>query len=99
MYEELRPNVTLSLQAWSMLEAIREACYGLTLAHFLTSNPQVIRKGVLSLAPDFKEDWLRATVGGQQVTVSVADAHMTAFSETLSRFYSFGTAVRVLGAY
>lgn len=99
MYESLRPVVELSHSAWGFLDEIKTISYGLTLAQFVTTNAAYLREGIRAKHPDFQGDLLRAEVCGAQVTVSIEAAHLQAFAEELERFYAFGAAVRMLGAY
>lgn len=99
LYEDKRPLVKLSKQCWDCVDIIKDVGYANAYAFFWADQIKSIQQAICKIAPDIKGDWLRFQFEGKTVTFSLSDNAISAYKPKIQEFSSFGSAVRMLGAY
>jgi len=99
MYKDQRKLVRLTEECWHCLSILRDTGYAHMYTVFWAENAQSIQQAVRRMHPDISGDWLRAQIEGKTVTFSLSDEFIESYKPRIVEFSSFGTAVRMLGAY
>ena len=99
MYEDKRQVVRLSKECWDCLDVIRDVGYANAYTFFWSENAKLVQSAIRKIAPDIKGDWLRFKYEGKTETFSLSDQAIGSYKPKIQEFSSFGSAVRVLGAY
>jgi hypothetical protein len=99
MYEDKRQFVKLSRECWDCLDVIKDVGYANAYIFFWSDQLKLVQQAIRKIAPDIKGDWLRFKYEGKTVTFSLSDQAMTSYKPKIQEFSSFGSAVRMLGAY
>lgn len=99
LYEEKRPLVRLSKQCWECLDVIKDVGYANAYTFFWSDRLKLVQQAVREIAPDIKGDWLRFKYEGKTITFSLSDQAIMSYKPKIQEFSSFGSAVRMLGAY
>ena len=99
LYEDKRPLVKLSEHCWDCLHAIQDVEYANVYTFFWSEQLKLVQQGIRKIAPDIKGDWVRFKFEGKTVTFSLSDKAIISYKPKIQGFSSFGSAVRMLGAY
>lgn len=99
MYEDKRQVIRLSKDCWHCLEVIKDVWYANAYTFFWSENAKLVQQAIRKIAPDIKGDWLRFKYEGKTVTFSLSDQAIVDYKPKIQEFSSFGSAVRMLGAY
>lgn len=99
MYEDKRQVIRLSKDCWHCLEVIKDVGYANAYTFFWSENAKLVQQALRKIAPDIKGDWLRFKYEGKIVTFSLSDQAIRGYKPKVQEFSSFGSAVRMLGAY
>ena len=99
MYDDKRQVVRLSKECWECLNVIRDVGYANAYTFFWTDQLKLVQQAIRRIAPDIKGDWLRFKYEGKTVTFSLSDQAILSYKPKIQEFSSFGSAVRMLGAY
>lgn len=99
MYEDKRKVIRLSKECWDCLDVIKDVGYANAYTFFWTDNAKLVHQAIRKIAPDIKDDWLRFKHEGNIVTFSLSDQAIMDYKPKIQEFSSFGSAVRMLGAY
>jgi len=99
MYRDKRQVVRLSKECWDCLDVIKDVGYANAYTLFLSDQIKLIQQAIRKIAPGIKDDWLRFRYEGKTVTFSLSDNAIKAYKPKIQEFSSFGSSVRILGAY
>ena len=99
LYEDKRPFISLSEQCWECLDTIKDVGYANTYTFFWSDQLKLIQQVIRKIAPDIKGDWMRFKYEDKTVTFSLSDEAINSYKPKIQEFSSFGSAVRMLGAY
>lgn len=99
MYRDKRQVVRLSKECWDYLDVIKDVGYANAYTLFWSDHIKLIQQAIRKNAPSIKDDWLRRRYEGKTVTFSLSDNAIKAYKPKIQEFSSFGSAVKILGAY
>lgn len=99
MYEDKRQVIRLSKDCWHCLEVIKDVGYANAYTFFWSENAKLVQQAIRKIDPDIKGDWRRFKYEGKIVTFSLSDQAIIDYKSKVQEFSSFGSAVRMLGAY
>ena len=99
MYEGKRQVIRLSKDCWHCLEVIKDVGYANAYTFFWSENAKLVQQALRKIATDIKGDWLRFKYEEKIVTFSLSDQAIRDYKPKVQEFSSFGSAVRMLGAY
>lgn len=99
MYEDKRPAIKLSKECWNCLDILKDISYANAYTFFWADQIKLVQQGIRKIAPDIKEDWLRFRYEGKTVTFSLSDEAIIGYKPKIQEFSSFGSGVKMLGAY
>jgi len=94
-----RQVVRLSKECWDCLDIIRDVGYANAYTLFWSDQIELIQQAIRKIAPDIKGDWLRFRYEGKTVSLSISENAIKAYKPRIQEFSSFGSAVKILGAY
>lgn len=99
MYRDKRQVVRLSKECWDCLDVIKDVGYSNAYTLFWSDQIKLIQQAIRKIAPEIKGDWLRFRYEGKTVTFSLSENAIKAYKPKIQEFSSFGSSVRILGAY
>ena len=99
MYETKRPIIKLSKECWDCLDILKDVLYANTYSFFWADQIKLVQQGIRKIAPDIKGDLLRFRYEGKTVTFSLSDEAIIGYKPKIQEFSSFGSGVKMLGAY
>ena len=99
MYQDLRKELALSKECWTCLDVIKDVWYANAYTYFWADRAKLVQQAIRRIAPDIKGDWLRFKFEGMTVTFALSDEAIQRYRPKIQEFSSFGSAVRMLGAY
>ncbi|MBA7682957.1 hypothetical protein ES703_91313 [subsurface metagenome] len=99
MYQDKRKVIRLSKECWDCLDIMKDVSYANVYSFFWAEKAKLVQQAIRKIAPDIKGDWLRFKYEGKTVTFSISDQAIADYKPKIQEFSSFGSAVRMLGAY
>lgn len=94
-----REVVTLTTICWDCLGKIEDVGYSNVYTHFLTDHMDLVRETFREKFPEMKKDWFKGEHGSQTITFDLSDQAFKKYKLKIQEFSSFGSAVKMLGAY
>jgi hypothetical protein len=99
MYEDKRPIKKLSEDCWNFLDILKDVSYANAYTFFWADQIKLVQQSIRKIAPGIKGDWLRFKYDGKIVTFSLSDDAIIGYKPKIQEFSSFGSGVKMLGAY
>ena len=99
MYDNKLPNIKLSEICWEYLEILKDVSYANAYTFFWSDQLELVQEGIRRIIPDLKGDWFRFKFHDKIVTFSISDEAIRGYKPKIQEFSSFGTVVKMLGAY
>ncbi len=99
MYEDKRQIIGLSKECWESLEKINDVSYANAFTLFFVQNTKVIDNVIKEIAPSIQDGLFRFRYEGKLVTFSLSEKTIAEYKPKIHEFSSFGSAVKILGAY
>ena len=99
MYEDKRPVVSLSAQCWQCFKVIQDVGYANSFIFFLSQRLEQVQRAFRTILTDIQGDLFRFHYEEKTVTFSLGDRAINHYRPIIQEFSSFGSAVKILGAY
>lgn len=99
MYEDKRPTIKLSKECWDCLDILKDVSYTNAYTFFWADQIKLVQQGIRKIVPDIKGDWLRFKYEGKTVSFSLSEEAIVEYKPKIQEFSSFGSGVKMLGAY
>lgn len=99
MYEDKRKTIKLSKECWDCLDILKDVSYANAYTFFWAENIKLVQQDIRKIVPDIKDDWLRFRYEGKTITFSLSDRSIIGYKPKIQEFSSFGSGVKMLGAY
>jgi hypothetical protein len=99
MYEDKRPTIKLSKECWDCLDVLKDISYANAYTFFWADQIKLIQQGIRKIIPDINGDLLRFRYEGKTITFSLSDEAIIGYKPKIQEFSSFGSVVKMLGAY
>jgi hypothetical protein len=87
------------IMRYSKMEGKKNVEYANAYTFFWSENPKLVQQIIRKIAPDIKCSWLQFKYEGKTVTFSLSDQAIADYKPKVQEYSSFGSAVRMLGAY